>query len=106
MSGSRCLIHRRRESQQCEAESYALFRRWKCVLRGQSRGFWIQVLLAAAAGTHRCGEAVIGGRADSSYTASGKVPGNLALERMVRERAGGSGSAALTVPINIGVGTN
>jgi SAM-dependent methyltransferase len=28
-----------------------------------------------------------------------------ALERMVRERAGGSGSAALTVPINIGIGT-
>jgi ubiquinone/menaquinone biosynthesis C-methylase UbiE len=29
----------------------------------------------------------------------------LALERMVRERAGGSGTAILTVPINIGVGT-
>jgi SAM-dependent methyltransferase len=28
-----------------------------------------------------------------------------ALERMVRERAGGSGSASLTVPINIGIGT-
>jgi SAM-dependent methyltransferase len=28
-----------------------------------------------------------------------------ALERMVRERAGSSGSAALTVPINLGIGT-
>jgi SAM-dependent methyltransferase len=28
-----------------------------------------------------------------------------ALERMIRERAGGSGSAVLTVPINIGIGT-
>jgi hypothetical protein len=28
-----------------------------------------------------------------------------ALEKMVRERAGGSGSAKLTNPINIGVGT-
>ena len=28
-----------------------------------------------------------------------------ALERMVRERAGGSGAAMLTNPINIGIGT-
>jgi hypothetical protein len=27
------------------------------------------------------------------------------LDRMLRERAGGSGTAVLTVPINIGVGT-
>jgi hypothetical protein len=29
----------------------------------------------------------------------------LALEGMIRERAGGNGSATLTVPINIGMGT-
>ena len=28
-----------------------------------------------------------------------------ALEKLVRERAGGSGSAVLTNPINIGIGT-
>lgn len=54
-----CLLHRKRVSQQCEAASCTSFRRWIFFLRGQSRGFWVEVFWQRPASTHRCGEAVI-----------------------------------------------